>query len=215
MSIERCSWLLPLLFAASPAAALELVMRDVHLALETLPTDFDFTYTSAGNSTRSGEDAFDSGFALSGGGRWSLAPRGSRLAGVAALDAVVGNYVYDGSGINVTTGGRLGLGLGCALSDRWIILAGASAEYGLATFELPQSAATGAIAVDGDYLGYGANLDGFFAVGERWWLQAGVGWRSLSYQLSGDGRAIDIDAAGVVFSVGAVFRYGIAPRRLE
>ena len=49
----------------------------------------------------------------------------------------------------------------------------------------------------------------------RWRVDGDLRATWPAYQLSGDGRAIDIDAAGVVFSVGAVFRYGIAPRRLE
>ena len=123
--------------AAVTAADAELVTRDLFISLDSQPTAFSFTADGPVGS-RSGDDAFDSGYGVSAGGRWSFAPAGSSLL------AVLAGYVLPGGGgapastlvLFIVLGLILGIGYAARpqISERVALgrLLGAATGHGLA-----------------------------------------------------------------------------------
>jgi hypothetical protein len=201
---------------ASPLLAVdaELVARDLFVTLDSEPTAF--TYTAEGpTGTRSGDDAFDSGFGLSVGLRWSLTPSGSPLGLVAGADLGATNYVYQDGAANLTAGARVVLGAGWAFNDSWELLLEPTVEYGWARFNFPATTSYPSLTAQGSYLGFGVRANAVWRINDDWALMGAVGWKRLTDDLSGGGIDLELVQSGPCFSIGALYRFSTAPTRIE
>lgn len=192
----------------------ELVARDLFLTLDSEPTSF--TYTADGpTGTRTGDDAFDSGFGLSVGLRWSLTPAGSPLGFIAGIDLGATNYRYQDSAANLTAGARVVLGAGWAFSDRWELLIEPTVEYGWARFRFPATASYPSLTADGSYVGYGLRANTVWRLNDEWAVMGAVGWKRLVDDLSGGGIDLELVQSGPCVSLGVLYRFSAAPTRIE
>ena len=212
----RCLLLSATICCAAPlfAADAELVARDLFITLDSEPTAF--TYTANGpTGTRSGDDAFDSGFGLSVGLRWSFTPSGSPLGLVAGADLGATNYRYQDGAANLTTGARVVLGAGWAFNDSWELLIEPTVEYGLARFNFPATVSYPSLKANGTYFGFGLRANTVWRISEDWALMGAIGWKRLTDNLSGGGIDLTLVQSGPCISIGALYRFSSAPTRIE
>jgi hypothetical protein len=201
---------------ASPllASDAELVTRDLFVTFDSEPTSF--TYTADGpTGTRTGDDAFDSGFGLSAGLRWSFTPSGSPLGLVAGADLGATNYRYQDGAANLTVGARVVLGAGWAFSDRWELLIEPTVEYGWASFKFPATPSYPSLTANGSYLGFGVRANAIWRIDDDWAVMGAIGWKRLTNDLSGGGIDLELVQSGPCISIGALYRFSTAPTRIE
>ncbi len=217
MTMHRC--FLPFLFLSSYGAAVtaadaELVTRDLFISLDSQPTEFSFTAEGPVGS-RSGDDAFDSGFGVSVGGRWSFAPAGSSLGLVLGGDLNATSYEYQNNAENMTFGARLIVGAGYAVTDSLEFLLEPTLEYGYASFAFPETATYPTYDAKGTLFGYGLRLNTIYRCTDRWAVMGAVGWKRISNDLSGSDIDLSIQQEGATFSLGLIYRLSAAPTRVE
>jgi hypothetical protein len=192
----------------------ELVTRDLFVSLDSQPTDFTFTADGPVGS-RSGDDAFDSGFGLSLGARWSFTTPGSSFGLVLGGDLGVTDYTYRNDAHNLAMGVRAIVGLGWAVTDRWELLLEPTVDYGLARFDFPASDAYPAYEATGSYFGYGLRLNAIHRFNDRLAVMAAAGWKHIANDLSGGDIDLEIDQEGFSASLGLLYRLSAAPARVE
>lgn len=192
----------------------ELVARDLFITLDSEPTAF--TYTIDGpTGTRTGDDAFDSGLGLSVGLRWSFTPSGSPLGLVAGADLGATNYRYQDGAANLTTGARVVLGAGWAITDSLELLLEPTVEYGLARFNFPATASYPSLKATGTYVGFGLRANMLWQMSDEWALMGALGWKQLTDDLSGGGLDLKLVQSGPCISLGVLYRFSNAPTRIE
>lgn len=209
--IASLSCLLPTAVHASDA---ELVTRDLFVSLDSQPTGFDYTISGPLGS-RSGSDAFESGFGLSLGGRWSFTVPGSSFGLVAGIDFDATDYVYQNSAKNFTFGGRAVLGLGWQITDDWQVLLEPTIEYGLAKFTFPATGAYPAYDATGTYLGYGARISAIYSLSRSFSCLASLGYKQIDNSLSGGDLDLTLKQSGLALGIGLLYRFSSAPARIE
>jgi hypothetical protein len=194
----------------------ELVMRDFDIALESMPSEFEYTLSDEAGE-RDGTDTFDSGYGLAIGGTYSFAGPGSTHGMLAKLDATYATYAYGGSGSMTTYGFRVGGGYGYAISDNWTIAGIVHAGAGLSNLELPGNELFSTFTADGIYLAYGANLVAGYAVTDHIIVKLSAGYLMTTQALSAKETDIDltIDTTGLTASLGLTWRFSTYPWRLE
>lgn len=196
------------------AADAELVTRDLFISLDSQPTEFTFV-ADGPVGRRTGDDAFDSGFGLSLGGRWSFTPAGSSLGLVIGGDLDATSYVYQDGAENFSVGVRAILGGGWAITDRWELLIEPTIEVGYATFDFPGTQAYADFSADGMQFGYGVRLNLIHRFSERWAVMGALGWKRIENDLSGDDLDLTITQEGASISLGVLYRLSAAPTRVE
>lgn len=200
--------------AVVAAADAELVTRDLFISVDSQPTDFSFVADSS-VGRRTGEDAFDSGFGLSLGGRWSFTPAGSSFGLVVGADLDATSYVYQDGAENFSAGARVILGAGWAITDRWELLLEPTIEAGYARFTFPATQAYADYTAKGAQYGYGARLNLIHRFSERWAVMGALGWKRIENDLSGDGIDLTLTQEGASISLGILYRLSAAPTRVE
>jgi hypothetical protein len=197
-----------------PCAAAELVVRDLSASLELLPTGFSYSLKNT-TGTRSGTDAFSSGYGLAIGGRYSLSGPGDTTGFIVGSELTAGNFAYAGGGTMTTYGARLLGGYGWAFTDRWSLAALIDAGGGAANLELTGNDAFSHYAASGLFYSYAARLGVAFAATESLLLGAEVGYRGLSSSLSAGGTTITLDGTGLCAGAGLSYRFSNSPSTLE
>jgi hypothetical protein len=196
------------------AIAAELVVRNLHFDIEMLPADFDYTIND-GVTSRSGSDAFDSGFGLAVGARYSFARTGDAHGFLVGGQVLVSQSDYGGTGHLTDYGLRLEGGYGYAINDQWKINLLLRGAYQWATFDLTSSQNLNALSLQGTGLTYGAAVGLDYVVSDRWEISAAVGYQQTSYDLSGGGINGEIDRVGFGASLGFLYRLSNQPSPLE
>ncbi len=209
--IAALACLLPAFAHASDA---ELVTRDVFVSLDSQPTGFNYTVDSPLGS-RSGSDAFESGFGLSLGGRWSFTVPGSSFGLVAGIDLDATDYVYQNNAKNFTVGGRAVLGFGWQITDDWQVLLEPTVEYGLASFSFPATISYPAYDAKGTYLGYGVRASAVYSLSRSFSCLASLGYKQINNSLSGGNLDLTLKQSGVALGIGLLYRFSSAPARIE
>lgn len=200
--------------ACCAAPALEVVRRDLVLALEALPTDFDYTLDSPLGSD-SGSDAFDTVLGLRLGGRWAWSRPGAPGAIQLGADLRVADGDYGGGGVYRTLGVGLSAGYAHVLSRQWTVFGEAIGEYGWATLDLDANGSRESISADGNHLMYGLRAGALFSLSRHWLLTADLGYASIASEVSTGDRDFTIEQAGLVIGLGVAWRFSDAPARLE
>ncbi len=200
--------------STAPLCSAELVVRDLTVSLELLPTGFSYTLDNAAG-TRSGDDAFSSGYGVALGGRYSLSGPGDSTGFILGGEITAGSYAYQGGGSMSTYGARLLGGYGWAFGDRWSINALIDAGAGAANLELTGKAAFDHYAASGLYYSYAARVGLAFAATESLLLAAEAGYRGISSSLAAGGTTITLSGTGLCAGVGIWYRFSNSPSTLE
>lgn len=208
--------LAPLLAMPVTAIGAELVLRDLHVGVEALPTAFDYQLSDAGGES-SGSDEFSTGYGLMIGGTYSFVGPGRSHGPVACAALTLAQYAYEEGGGLDAYGVRGGGGYGFAFSDRWQFALLAHVGAGSATLDVPANSALPAFSADGIYVAYGANLLVDYAITDHWIAGLRLGYLASSSALAASGEDIDvtIDAAGPHFGLEVTYRFSVTPWRLE
>ncbi len=203
------------LWSAGPlASSSELVVRNLQFDLEFLPTDFDYEIKD-NSGTRSGSDAFDTGFGIALGGRYSFARTGDAHGFLVGAQVLVAQASFGGEGTMTDYGLRLEGGYGIALNDQWTTNLLLRLGYGWATFDLKDNAVFPAVSLAGGGLTYGLALGIDYAINDRWQINTAVGYLRTSYDLSGSGVDMTLVRSGPSASLGVLYRFSNLPRPLE
>jgi hypothetical protein len=204
------------LIAACGAASLsasELVIRDLRLAGGARSTGFDFTEHGT-TVDRSGHDAFDSGWALEGGGRWSFARVGDAFGAVLGADAILETLPHGGGGLN-TTWLRLCAGGGWAIDDHWTMTVDAGVLAGLSLMKHPASASADGSTATGSATGYDLRLGAVYLLNRRIGLGVHAGWLNASHKLSDNRMDYTYARSGWICGLEVAWRFTTIPAALE
>jgi hypothetical protein len=196
------------------AHASELVVRNLQVDLEFLPTDFDYEIKD-GTGTRTGSDALDTGFGIALGGRYSFARTGDAHGFLVGAQVLVAQSSFNSQGELTDYGLRVEGGYGFALNDQWTTNLLLRVGYGWATFALEDNAVFPAVSLSGGGLTYGAALGIDYAINDRWQINTAVGYLMTNYDLSGGGVDMTIERSGLSASIGFLYRFSNLPRPLE
>lgn len=204
-----------LLLAANVTAhSAELVVRNLQVDIEFLPTDFDYEIKD-GTGTRTGSDSLDTGFGLAVGARYSFARTGDAHGFLVGAQLLVAQSSFDGQGELTDYGLRAEGGYGFALNDQWTTNLLLRVGYGWATFDLEDNAIFPALSLSGGGLTYGAALGIDYAINDRWQVNTAVGYLMTNYDLSGGGVDMTLERSGLSASIGFLYRFSNHPRPLE
>lgn len=213
----RCRILLALPLAAallspltSVLSASELVMTDLNLGIESLPTAFDFTIRD-GDSTREGSSEFDLGFGLGTRAVYAFSSPGAPGAFFLGGALALGGYTYEDNGTYYVGMARAVAGYAYALDDQWTIELSPWIGYGLGRLHIPGAGVSDDFDVDGTVIDYGAHVGVTYALSRSWLVGARVGWQVADADLSGDGLDVELSQSGVTAFLGLVYRFGGAP----
>jgi hypothetical protein len=197
--------------AAAPGA--ELVVRDVRIGLEYLPTAFDYTLT-APQGTFSGSDTFDSTYGASIGLDWSMVGAGA-THGLVLGGELMGGQVSYSSGTGTMYGVRAEVGYAWQITDRWSLAGYALAGYGLMSFGFEDAAAFPTTTTSGTWLDYGGEARLQWQVTDQASVGLAAGYQIISADLSGSGFDLQMDLAGPTASLFFTWRFHTAPKPLE
>ncbi|HYE04178.1 MAG TPA: hypothetical protein VEL07_01545 [Planctomycetota bacterium] len=199
--------------AVISAPAAELVVRDVRIGFEYLPTDFDYELT-APQGTRSGSDSFESTYGISLGSDWSLVGAGSTHGLVVGGELLVAQVTYaDGDGM--LYGARVEAGYAWAITDRWSVAAYALGGGGMMSFDLSAADSFPDYNASGTWFDYGAELRVQFNLTDHAAIALEGGWQAISADLSGDDIDLTLDLAGPAASLTFTWRFTTAPAPLD
>jgi hypothetical protein len=206
--------LLLTIVSGSATWSAELVVRNVLVDIEFLPSDFAYTIKD-GNGTRCGSDSFDSGYGMAAGVRYSFARTGDAHGFLLGGEVVGAQASYGNTGHLTDYGLRLDGGYGYALNDRWSVNALLRGGYGRATLDFAANSTFSAMSVSGGALTYGASIGVDAVIAERWQISTSIGYLKSSYSLSGNDVDVTIDRSGLSASIGVLYRISNLPRPLE
>lgn len=192
------------------AMASELVMTDVKLGIDSLPTSFDYTIRDAGN-TRSGSSEFDLGFGLGARAVYAFSSPGSNSAFFVGGELALGAYRYGQGGTYGIGMARAIVGYGYAFNDQWTAEIAPWYGYGQGQLHIPGSGVSADYTVNGSVIDYGARLGMTYALSNAWLINAHVGWMVSSADLQGDGLEIELTQSGPTVFLGFIYRFGGAP----
>ncbi|MFW5882196.1 MAG: outer membrane beta-barrel protein [Planctomycetota bacterium] len=194
--------------AATPSA--EPVVRDLVLAFEFRPTAYDYHYT-APTVDRSGDDDFETAFALSLSGHYGFSGAGSPHALVLGIGATAGERETANVVSHRTHGLRSSVGYACAFSDRVILHAAPVLEFGLASIEFDATTTYDGFSSDGTYIAWGAQLRGTYALADHWAINASAGYIWSSATLDDGDVDLGLDQDGLLVGIGLTWRLSSRP----
>lgn len=196
--------------AASALAGSELVMSDLNLGIESLPTAYDFTVRD-GASTRSGDSEFDYGFGLGARAVYAFSSPGARGAFFVGGALALSGYTYEDNGTYAVGMARAIGGYAYSFDDRWTAEISPWIGFGLGRLHIPGDGVSDDHDVDGTVFDYGAHLGVTYALSRSWLVGARVGWQVSEADLSGDGLEVTLEQSGPTVFLGIVYRFGGAP----
>ncbi len=190
--------------------ASELVMADLNLGVESLPTAFDFTIRD-GASTRDGSSEFDLGLGIGGRAVYAFSAPGSSGAFFVGGAVTLGGYRFEDAGSYQVAMARVVAGYAYSFDDRWTGELSPWAGYGHGRLHIPGGDLSDDHDVSGPVIDYGVHLGVTFALSRSWLLAARVGWQVAAADLAGDGLEVELTQSGPTAFLGLVYRFGGAP----
>lgn len=188
---------------ASPLGAADGVV--LTLALESLPTDYDYTIRD-GAIVSEGSESFDLGVGATAGIRLD-APLAVHATTSFALDLALGNYTTSGGDRFLTGIGRVVLGYAYRLDSAWSVGVDGWIGAGLGRFDIAGVAGAPDAQVDGPIIEFGARLVTDYGIGGGWYLRGGLGWQGNESRLTGDDLDVDLTQSGPVVLMGLGWAY--------
>ena len=206
----RACLALSLVAAVASLEASELVMADLNLGIESLPTAFDFTIRD-GASTRSGSSEFDLGFGLGGRVVYAFSAPGASGAFFVGGGVALGGYRFENDGTYDVAMARAMVGYAFSIDDQWTVEVSPWAGLGLGRMHIPGAGVSNDHDVDGQVVDYGVHLGVTYALSRSWLVGARVGWQVVEADLKGDGLEVELTQSGPSAFLGIVYRFGGAP----
>jgi hypothetical protein len=193
--------LLPVLVCSLLAAALPAVDGVVlGLAVESLPTDYDFTIRD-GAATTTGSDAFDLGLGATAGVRFD-APLGRRLVASLAFDAAFGAHGSTSDDRYQVLLGRVVAGYGYRVDEALTLGAEGWAGAGVGSLHIAGVSGAADAEVDGPLIEFGARAVLDYVVSGPWVVRVALGWQRGRADLAGDGLEVELTQSGPVATLG-------------
>jgi hypothetical protein len=207
-------WLLPAVLAGgSTAVAVEPVVREVDLAVESLPTDVSYTLRT-GSAGRSGSDAFADPLGVRLGLRWSTGQPGSDWAWLLGADAQTESATLSTSGSWSARSAAVCGGLAWQYDDHWSISGEALAGLGQAALATSGSG-YGSRDFTGSQQVMGARVQVRWLPTRSWVVFVSGGWRRDSADLAGEDATLSLVRQGMVVGLGLAWRWAYEPPNLE
>jgi hypothetical protein len=198
-----------LLAGSAPVMAAELVVRDLGVRVEALPTAF--TYTVDNDSfQRSGTDYFSTAFALAGGGRYSLAGPGQSWGGVLGGDVALADARNDHSHL-LSAELRAVAGLGWQMGHDYTACLQVAVGIGYGRMSMDQAGASSA----GRLSSLTPGLSLWWRSDDHMRLTVDAGWRMQDAVLRSHGSSFDLRQSGAYVAIGIVWGISRAPWSLE
>jgi hypothetical protein len=199
--------------AAMPAA--ELVIRDLSLGLESLPTAFAYEVKDP-VSRRSGNDAFTSAYGLMLGGTYSFTGPGQEYGPLAAIDLNYSTYGYPDGSMGAY-GLRLGGGYGWAVNDQVQVSALVRFGAGMANLDFPTNSMFNSFSAGGIYIAYGLDLRASYVLTDHILITGEAGYLSSNFALRSSAQDVDVvlKPAGFRLGLGVSYRLSVMPWRLD
>lgn len=194
----------------SPVAGSELVMADLDLGIESLPTAFDFTIHD-GASTRDGSSQFDLGFGVGARAVYAFSAPGANGAFFLGGGLALGGYRYENAGTYEVAMVRAVAGYAYSFDDQWTCELSPWVGIGYGRLHIPGAGISADYDVAGRVLDYGAHLGVTYALSHAWLLNARIGWQVAAADLSGGGLEVELTQSGPTAFLGIVYRFGGAP----
>ena len=208
--------LIPSLLSFTSASASELVIKDIYLGFELLPTDFEFDNKSD-LSSNSGDDEYDASFATTIGALYSWSSPGSSSGWIAGGEANLRQQEITSDSDMTSIGVRGILGYAYAYNDRFTFAFEPFLGFGYSDFTVTDSLNIDGFDMDGFYFEYGFKAKTIMSMNDRWKAHFGIGYAITETSLDGgpDGFQSDLTASGLCFSLGIAYRWNTAPWTLE
>ncbi len=218
MSVPSVCWihllsLTVMLMVGVPSSASELVVRNLYVDVEFLPTDIDYELDDG--TSRSGSDELDTGFGIAVGARYSFARTGDAHGFMLGLQGVVAQAGFADSGHLTDYGLRVEGGYGIALNDSWSVNVLSRVGYGWSTFDFGGNAVLPSVSLSGTALSYGAALGVDWTINDNWQISTSLGYLWMNYDLSGNGVDLTLERSGMSATIGFLYRLSHLPRPLE
>ncbi len=194
----------------APLPASELVMTDITIGIESLPTAFDFTIQD-GSSTTTGSSEFDVSVGLSGRAVYAFSSPGSSGAFFVGGALALGAYRFDGSGTYQVAMARAVAGYAYSIDDQWTVEASPWVGLGYGRMHIPGAGISDDYDVSGKVFDFGANLGVTYALSHSWLIGARIGWQVADANLEGDGLKLTLTQSGLTAFLGVVYRFGGTP----
>ena len=201
--------ILAMSFCASLSAS-EVVMTDLNLGIESLPTAFAFTIQD-GSSTRTGSGEFDLGVGLSGRAVYAFSSPGSSGAFFVGGALALGGYRFEDGGTYQVAMARVVAGYAYSIDDEWTVEISPWAGLGYGRMHIPGNAVSDDHDVSGKVFDFGANLGVTYALSHSWLIGAQIGWQIVDANMAGDGLKLTLTQSGPTGFLGVVYRFGGTP----
>lgn len=196
---------------AMTASAAEVVRRDAQLSLGLTPTDFDYTINAPGGEF-SGNDSFDAGWQLRGGGRWALTRPGWSIAPVIGGDLSYATIYGAGGELSYLGVGLTG-GAAWAINERWSADAELGLGYGMAHLSLDEDTS---LSGSGDLFLIDLRTRILYQLGRTWSVGAEVGWQRADGAIAANrDRDVDLTLGGFTVGIMVIWRLSMRPAALE
>ena len=201
------------LLSAVTVSSAELVVRDAQTLLLAEPAGFSYHLDSP-SYAGDGKDGFASAGAFEVGGRLSLTRPGDEVGLVLGLDANL-QQASGGPG-SLRSALALGsVGVGWAMTDRWVLLGEARAGLGLSTISLNATTYSPAFSASGQARAYEARLLASYFIAARWRLFVSFGYGQVDSRYSNHGIALSIKQTGWNAGIGVSYAFSRDPVSLK
>jgi len=202
------------LLSSGALGADELIVSDLRLGLETMPTHFAYTVTDA-NHSASGSSDFSYGFGLGLSGMYAFPAPGRSSNFFMGAEVEAANYRYQDDGSYKSVSLRAIGGYAWAFADRWQFEAEGWLGYGEAKLSIPTNALVSSIDASGHMYEYGIDAGVSYQIATHWLVNLRAGWTQSQSHMSGDGLVIDIKPAGPMGFLGLTYRFGGLPPAIQ
>ncbi len=194
----------------------ELVIKDIYLSTELLPSDFDYDNSSDLQSV-SGSDEFDSSFGASLGAMYSWSLPGSSNGWLAGGEVTMRQQSISSDSSTSSFGIRGLVGYAYAYSDRYTFTAEPFIGFGITNMTIDDTVNIDGFDMDGTYLEYGVRLKSIITINHQWQGFVSLGYFVSDTSLDGgpDSFESELESAGLYASFGLSWRWNTAPWTLE
>ncbi|GDY11558.1 hypothetical protein LBMAG53_04350 [Planctomycetota bacterium] len=202
-----------MVLSAVTVSSAELVVRDAQTLLLAEPAGFSYHLDSP-SYTGDGQDGFASAAAFEVGGRLSLTRPGDQIGLVLGLDASL-HQASGGPGSLRSFLGLGSVGLGWAMTDRWVLLGEGRAGLGVSAIALNGTAYSPSFSASGQARAYQARVQASYFVSERWRVLASVGYGQVDSRYSSRGITLAIKQTGWSAGIGVSYAFSRDPVSLK
>jgi hypothetical protein len=216
--IRQCTCLavcLPafLSFMAGEVVGAELVVRDAQVIALVEPGRYDYSLTSGATSSN-GQDGFTTAGALEIGGRYSLARPGDAFGLVSGIDLGLRNAKSESSELRSLMA-HGSVGLGWAITDRWLITLEGGAGIGYSDFSTNGTVNYPAFSDRGDFLMLDGRLTAGYLLSDHWRVLGVLGYGQTTNEFHQDRIDLTLTQTGLSIGMGISYVFSRTPALIK